>query len=96
MAAKCFSRGEQPEAESQDTVIKLGLADSHCLELKLQLALYKPCLGVVRPERGQLHCNSVEQVGKRESCRKTLGWDLQACRKAENIHRQTKNPCLTL
>ena len=35
-----------------NAVIKLGLANSHCLELKLRLALYKPCLDVVRPERG--------------------------------------------
>ena len=50
-----------------DAIIKLGLTNNYSLESELRFSLNKPCLDVVRPEWGQLHCNSVEQVGGGES-----------------------------
>ena len=46
---------------------KLGLTNSHSLESELRLTLNKPRFDVVWPERGQLPCDSVEQVGGGES-----------------------------
>ena len=48
-------------------IVKLGLTNSHSLESELRLTLNKPRFDVVWPERGQLPCDSVEQVGGGES-----------------------------
>ena len=49
-----------------DAIIKLGLTNNYSLESELRFSLNKPCLDVVRPEWGQLHPDSFEEVSSGE------------------------------